>query len=267
MRKFIFWHITSSSPVKFNWCFGRTCSLHLQGRRVSQTRSNIKQIGSACCLLHVRWLSPDCSVLYVYQKTELFIAKAARISNPFLYLFHASLLLRHVVASELFCIYTLFVFYPLYIRVLTRIDKKFHTFNELRLFVPCTENLSLDTMSSQIHQSHILTPISTVPSLLRLSLLNRILRSDILTRIAYVFSSLPCVLHLRPSNPSCNNILWRLKIIMLLIMQFSPISCYIHHWSPNTLNTLLPNILKLFPSLMANFQASRQYKHYRFNKG
>jgi hypothetical protein len=50
-------------------------------------------------------------------------------------------------------------------------------------------------------------------------------------------------------------------------MQFSLASSYILHWSPNTLNTLLPNTLNVFPSLMANYQASRQYKNYRFSKG
>jgi hypothetical protein len=49
------------------------------------------------------------------------------------------------------------------------------------------------------------------------------------------FSSLPCVPHLRPSHSPwfdhTNNILWRLNIIMLLIMQFSLPSYYIPHWS------------------------------------
>jgi hypothetical protein len=38
MKISIFWDIMSYSPVKLNLCFGGTCLLHLQGRRISLAR-------------------------------------------------------------------------------------------------------------------------------------------------------------------------------------------------------------------------------------
>jgi hypothetical protein len=34
-----FWDITPCSLLKVKWCFGGTCCLHLQGRRISQARN------------------------------------------------------------------------------------------------------------------------------------------------------------------------------------------------------------------------------------
>jgi hypothetical protein len=47
VKNFIFWDITSCSPLKVNRCFGGTCCLHLQDRRINQARN----------LLEVRWQS------------------------------------------------------------------------------------------------------------------------------------------------------------------------------------------------------------------
>jgi hypothetical protein len=49
MRSYIFWHITSCSPLKVKRRFAGTCRLHLQGRRTGQT-------SSACHLLHSAFL-------------------------------------------------------------------------------------------------------------------------------------------------------------------------------------------------------------------
>jgi hypothetical protein len=45
----VFWDITPCSPLKINRRFGRTCHLHLQGRRISQARNQHES--SACHLL------------------------------------------------------------------------------------------------------------------------------------------------------------------------------------------------------------------------
>jgi hypothetical protein len=36
MKSSVFWEMTPYSPLKVNWSFGGTCSLHLLGRRISQ---------------------------------------------------------------------------------------------------------------------------------------------------------------------------------------------------------------------------------------
>jgi hypothetical protein len=48
--KGFFWDITPCSPLKFNRRFGRTCRLHLQGRKISQAR-NQRDSRPACQLL------------------------------------------------------------------------------------------------------------------------------------------------------------------------------------------------------------------------
>jgi hypothetical protein len=45
LEEFCLWDITSCSPLKLNRCFGRTCHLHLQGRRISQA-GNQDELGS-----------------------------------------------------------------------------------------------------------------------------------------------------------------------------------------------------------------------------
>jgi hypothetical protein len=39
MKSSIFWDITMCSPLKVNRRFGRICRLHLEGRRIGQTRN------------------------------------------------------------------------------------------------------------------------------------------------------------------------------------------------------------------------------------
>jgi hypothetical protein len=46
MRSSVLWRIMICSLLKFNWPFGGTYCLHLQGRRISQRQ------GCARCLLH-----------------------------------------------------------------------------------------------------------------------------------------------------------------------------------------------------------------------
>jgi hypothetical protein len=52
-NSYIFWYITTCSPVKINRCVRGTYRLHLQGRRVSQAR-NQNEVGSkhSCSLAH-----------------------------------------------------------------------------------------------------------------------------------------------------------------------------------------------------------------------
>jgi hypothetical protein len=42
MKNSVFWDLTLCSPFKVNQHFGRTCRLHLQGRRISQERNQYK---------------------------------------------------------------------------------------------------------------------------------------------------------------------------------------------------------------------------------
>jgi hypothetical protein len=42
MKSSIFWEITPCSLMKSNGSFGRTCHLHLHGRRISQARNQCK---------------------------------------------------------------------------------------------------------------------------------------------------------------------------------------------------------------------------------
>jgi hypothetical protein len=39
MKNSVFWDITTCSPIKGNRCFGGTCYLSLQGRRINRTRN------------------------------------------------------------------------------------------------------------------------------------------------------------------------------------------------------------------------------------
>jgi hypothetical protein len=66
----IFWDITSCSPLKVNRRFGKSCRLHLQGRRIRQAR-NQREAGSKegnpkCIFPPVSYINPniqqaDCS--------------------------------------------------------------------------------------------------------------------------------------------------------------------------------------------------------------
>jgi hypothetical protein len=51
MKSYISWYTTSCSLVKVNQHSGRNYHLHLQGQRVSQSRSQHEPV-SPCCLLH-----------------------------------------------------------------------------------------------------------------------------------------------------------------------------------------------------------------------
>jgi hypothetical protein len=81
----VFWRALSSeikwcSPLKVNRCFGGTCSLHLQGRRIISERNQHES----------RWQAetPKRQLTFnglhgiISQKTELFIITAVRTSNP-----------------------------------------------------------------------------------------------------------------------------------------------------------------------------------------
>ena len=69
----------------------------------------------------------------------------------------------------------------------------------------------------------------------------------------------------RPSHSSrfyhLNNIGWRVQIIKFLIMQFSPLTCYLVLLGPNILlSTLFSNTLSLRSSLNDSDQVSHPYK-------
>jgi hypothetical protein len=42
MESYIFWDINLCSPLEVNQRFGRTCHLHIQGKRVGQVRNQHK---------------------------------------------------------------------------------------------------------------------------------------------------------------------------------------------------------------------------------
>jgi hypothetical protein len=45
MKSYIFWDITSCSPIKVNRRFGGTYRLHLQGRRITKQKTSVKAGG------------------------------------------------------------------------------------------------------------------------------------------------------------------------------------------------------------------------------
>jgi hypothetical protein len=64
-------------PLKVNRCFGGTCRLRLQGRRISQARNQREAGGKEKRRLVLYGLHGVIS-----QKLVLFIAPAVRTSNP-----------------------------------------------------------------------------------------------------------------------------------------------------------------------------------------
>jgi hypothetical protein len=44
MTNFIFWDIMPCSRLKVNGRFGETCRLHIQSRRISQARNQLKKV-------------------------------------------------------------------------------------------------------------------------------------------------------------------------------------------------------------------------------
>jgi hypothetical protein len=83
----IFWDTTPCSPLKVIRCFGRTCCLHLQGRKISQVRNQLFLLSTrfhAGVLLgyikrQLTFTGLHCGIS---QKIEHFIATAVRTSNP-----------------------------------------------------------------------------------------------------------------------------------------------------------------------------------------
>jgi hypothetical protein len=45
MKSSVFWDIVPCSPLKVNRRLGGTCRLHLQGRRINQPRTSVKEGG------------------------------------------------------------------------------------------------------------------------------------------------------------------------------------------------------------------------------
>jgi hypothetical protein len=138
MNSLIFWDITPCSPLKVNWCFGRTCRLHLQGRRISQAR-NHHEAGTSwanlpCCFMvvsflvyssnpehgdgmvlrNVGWLSTDYTVLYprrrnssnVWTRSIQVLSRSSGVVLPFnavqhSYWKHRNIRVDHVTGSNL----------------------------------------------------------------------------------------------------------------------------------------------------------------------
>jgi hypothetical protein len=45
MKNSVFWDVMPCSPLKVNWCFRRTCHLHIEGQRGSQSRNQLEADG------------------------------------------------------------------------------------------------------------------------------------------------------------------------------------------------------------------------------
>jgi hypothetical protein len=93
--------VITCSPLKVNWRYERCCH-HLQGRRINQAKTVWKQVANRdhalilfffawFILLPWRWrryVPPKCFLAFnglldvISLKTDLFINKAARTSNP-----------------------------------------------------------------------------------------------------------------------------------------------------------------------------------------
>jgi hypothetical protein len=70
MKRAIFWDITCS-PLKVSRCFGGTCHLHLQDRKISQARNQREADGSVCHLKMEAACSSEISV--DFQRTTDYI--------------------------------------------------------------------------------------------------------------------------------------------------------------------------------------------------
>jgi hypothetical protein len=84
VKRTIFWAVAPCSPLKVNRRFGRTYSLHLQGRWISRARNQRESKWQAEILLglffdpedgdddmfirNVGWLSTDCTALYTKRQ-------------------------------------------------------------------------------------------------------------------------------------------------------------------------------------------------------
>jgi hypothetical protein len=51
IEKSVFWDIKLCGPLKVSHCFGGTCCLHLQGRRINQARNQHEAGNKFACLL------------------------------------------------------------------------------------------------------------------------------------------------------------------------------------------------------------------------
>jgi hypothetical protein len=88
----IFWDITPCGPLKVNRRFGGICRLHLQGRRISQAKTSVKQVARrALILVPWRWkrnVPLKCRLTFnglhgvITQKIEIFITTDVSTSNP-----------------------------------------------------------------------------------------------------------------------------------------------------------------------------------------
>jgi hypothetical protein len=71
LQSYIFGDITPCSPLRINWCFGGTCGLHLQGRRISQER-NQHEAGSKIRLPNPKRSFKISSVAYLTSNSRNF---------------------------------------------------------------------------------------------------------------------------------------------------------------------------------------------------
>jgi hypothetical protein len=51
MKSSTFWDVTPCSLLKVNWCFGRICCLHLQGRKISEAKNQQSLLPASCWFL------------------------------------------------------------------------------------------------------------------------------------------------------------------------------------------------------------------------
>jgi hypothetical protein len=89
LKSSIFWDITQCSLLKVNWRFGEKFRLHLQRRKISETRDQPPALTHVSWLVHSSTLKMvECRLNFngphgvTSQKTELFITTGVRTSNP-----------------------------------------------------------------------------------------------------------------------------------------------------------------------------------------
>jgi hypothetical protein len=72
----IFWDITLCTPLTVSWRFGGTCRFHLQGRRISQARNQIKAVSKQRLLVSCFITTSARTLTLVQQSHPVYLASA-----------------------------------------------------------------------------------------------------------------------------------------------------------------------------------------------
>jgi hypothetical protein len=75
MKTYFFWSITPRSPLKVNRRFRGTCRLHLRVRRISQEKTNVKQLSSRASTLKMEATCSSKTSIDIQRTTRRYIGE------------------------------------------------------------------------------------------------------------------------------------------------------------------------------------------------